>query len=36
MNDEVEIDDWPVPTAEVRLELERRLPAWPEPDDDRR
>jgi hypothetical protein len=35
MHDEVEILDWPVPTAEVRLELDRRLPDWPEPDDDR-
>jgi hypothetical protein len=35
MNDETEIHDWPVPSAEVRLELDRRPPAWPEPDDDR-
>jgi hypothetical protein len=35
MNDEIEIEDWPVPSAEVRLELERRLPAWPDQDDDR-
>ena len=37
MNDEhgIEIDDWPVPSAEVRLELDRRVPAWPEPEEDR-
>jgi hypothetical protein len=38
MNEEYgtpEIDDWPVPSAEVRLELDRRVPAWPEPEDDR-
>jgi hypothetical protein len=35
MHDEIENDDWPVPSADVRLELERRSPAWPEPEDDR-
>jgi hypothetical protein len=37
MNDEIEIDDWPVPSPEVRLglELERRSASWPEPEDDR-
>jgi hypothetical protein len=35
MNDEIEIDDWPVPSAEVRLELDRQAPAWPDADDDR-
>jgi len=37
MNDDVrtEIDDWPVPSAEVRLELDRCIPAWPEPEDER-
>jgi hypothetical protein len=35
MNDEVELEDWPVPSADVRRELDRTVPAWPEPDDDR-
>jgi hypothetical protein len=35
MHDEAtQIDDWPVPSAEVRSELDRRLPDWPEPDGD--
>lgn len=34
VNDETEIEDWPVPSAEVRFELERRTPVWPEPEDD--
>jgi hypothetical protein len=33
MNDEIELDDWPVPSADVRLELDRRPPVWPEPDE---
>ncbi len=35
MNDEIEIDEWPVPSSEVRLELDRRPTVWPEPEDDR-
>jgi hypothetical protein len=35
MNDDVEIVDWPVPSADVRRELERLVPAWPEADDER-
>jgi hypothetical protein len=35
MHDEVEIEDWPVPSAEVRAELDRRPPAWDEPAEDR-
>jgi hypothetical protein len=35
MHDEhTEIEDWPVPSAEVRAELDRRFPAWPESDGD--
>jgi hypothetical protein len=27
-----ELDGWPVPTRDVLRDLERRAPAWPEPD----
>ena len=36
MNHEVEIEDWPMPSPEVRFELEPRVVVWPEPEDEER
>jgi hypothetical protein len=29
-----ELDDWPMPSRDVLRDLDRRAPAWPEPDAD--
>ena len=30
-----ELDGWPVPSPDVLRDLERRVPAWPEPESER-